>query len=87
MFNVYQRIFGKPVTVDSLPNAFCEWRDFIIQFTLDHYDEPGIPSYMYDEYDIFTSVVAQSIIDELSEYVDDNPYIQHYINTLYQYIV
>lgn len=87
MFNVYQRIFGKPATVDSLPNAFCEWRDFIIQFTLDHYDEPDIPSYMYDEYDIFTSVVAQSIIDELSEYVDDNPYIQHYINTLYQYIV
>lgn len=87
MFNVYQRIFGKPATVDSLPNAFCEWRDFIIQFTLDHYDEPGIPSYMYDEYDIFTSIVAQSIIDELSEYVDDNPYIQHYINTLYQYIV
>lgn len=87
MSNVYQRIFGKPATIDSLPNAFCEWRDFIIQFTLDHYDEPGIPSYMYDEYDIFTSVVAQSIIDELSEYVDDNPYIQHYINTLYQYIV
>lgn len=87
MSNVYQRIFDKSATVDCLTNAFCEWRDFIIQFTLDHYNEPDIPSYMYDEYDIFTSVVAQSIVDELSEYVDGNPYIQHYIDTLYQYIV
>lgn len=87
MSNVYQRIFGKPVTEDSLPNAFCEWRDFIIQFTLDYYDEPNVPSYMYDEYDIFKSTVALAIVEELSDYTDSNPYIQHYIDTLYQYIV
>lgn len=87
MSNVYQRIFGKPVTEDSLPNAFCEWRDFIIQFTLDYYDEPNVPAYMYDEYDVFKSTVALAIVEELSDYTDSNPYIQHYIDTLYQYIV
>ena len=87
MSNVYQKVFGKTCAKGNLPAAFCEWRDFIIQFTLDHYDEPNVPTYMYDEYDIFTSVVAQSLIDELSKYKDLNPYIQEYIDLLYQYIV
>lgn len=87
MSNVYQKVFGKTYTEGNLSIAFCEWRDFIIQFTLDHYDEPNIPDYMYDEYDIFMSVVAQSLINELSKYKDLHPYIQEYINLLYQYIV
>ncbi len=87
MTNVYQKVFGKSNIENNFTTAFCEWRDFIIQFTLDHYDEPNVPAYMYDEYDIFLSVVAQALVDELSEYVDSNPYIQQYINSLYQYIV
>lgn len=87
MSNVYKKVFGETHAEGNLPAAFDEWRDFIIQFTLDHYDEPNVPTYMYDEYDIFTSVVAQSLADELSKYKDLNPYIQEYINLLYQYIV
>ena len=87
MSNVYQKVFGKSNIENNFTTAFCEWRDFIIQFTLDHYDEPNIPDYMYDEYDIFMSVIAQALTDELSEYVDSNPYIQQYLNSLYQYIV
>ena len=87
MSNVYKKVFGETHVKGTFTTAFDEWRDFIIQFTLDHYDEPNVPAYMYDEYDIFTSVVAQSIIDELYKYVNSNPYIQQYIDTLNQYIV
>lgn len=87
MSNVYKKVFGETHVKGTFTTAFDEWRDFIIQFTLDHYDEPNVPAYMYDEYDIFTSVVAQSIIDELYKYVSSNPYIQQYIDTLNQYIV
>ena len=87
MSNVYKKVFGETHVKGTFTTAFDEWRDFIIQFTLDHYDEPNVPDYMYNEYDIFMSVVAQSLIDELYKYVSSNPYIQQYIDTLNQYIV
>ena len=87
MSNVYKKVFGESCVEGAFTSAFNEWRDFIIQFTLDYYDEPNIPFYMYDDYDIFMSILAQTIIDELNKYVNSNPYIQQYINTLNQYIV
>ena len=87
MANVYRKVFGGFSLDDGTPTAFTEWRDFIIQFTLDYFDVPDIPDALLDDQDQFMGIVAQAIIDELSEYVNLNPYIQEYINALYQYIV
>lgn len=88
MTNVYGKVFGARGGYDAtLPTAFCEWRDFIIQFTLDYFDYGDTPAQVLDDPDLFTTLVAQALIDELSEYINLNPYIQEYIHSLYQYIV
>lgn len=89
MNNVYNKVFGcSDIDCKSnLPTAFTEWKDFIIQFVLDYFDDSDIPNALMDDYDQFISIVAQSLIDELSEFSSNNPYIQEYINTLYQYML
>lgn len=88
MTNVYRKVFGAYGEYDTaLPTAFSEWRDFIIQFTLDYFDCDDAPAQVFDDPDLLIGIVAQALIDELSEYTNLNPYIQEYINTLYQYIV
>lgn len=90
MKNVYVKVFGESSVYEcehDTCGAFCEWRDFIIQHTLDYFDTTDVPDSMWDDANLFQSRIAQSINDELSEYVDVNPFIASYMEALELYIV
>ena len=83
MVKVYEKKFGK---YDSrLIGGFDEWKDFIIQFTLDYFDD-DIPEDIIDDTDLIQSRVAEAIYDEMGKY-ENNIYITVYRDTLEQYIV
>lgn len=87
MKNVYIKTFGESSVYECEHNAcgaFCEWRDFIIQHTLDYFDTTDVP---FDDANLFQSRIAQSINDELSEYIDVNPFIASYMEALELYII
>lgn len=80
---VYKRLFGNYVNIrDSY--AFLEWKEFIIQFTLDYYDEDTLLQNI--DLDVYISRIAQAICKELEEF-STNEYIQAYIEELQQYII
>lgn len=90
MRNVYVKVFGESSVYEcehDTCGAFCEWRDFIIQHTLDYFDTTDVPDSMWDDANLFQSRIAQSINDELSEYVNVNPFIASYMEALELYIV
>lgn len=90
MKNVYVKVFGESSIYECEHNtcgAFNEWKDFIIQHTLDYFDTTDVPDSMCDDANLFQSRIAQSINDELSEYIDVNPLIASYMETLEQYII
>ena len=90
MKNVYIKIFGESSVYEcehDTCGAFCEWRDFIIQHTLDYFDTTNVPDSMWDGANLFQSRIAQSINDELSEYIDVNPFIASYMEALELYII
>lgn len=87
MKNVYIKVFGESSVYECEYNAcgaFCEWRDFIVQHTLDYFDTTDVP---FDDANLFQSRIAQSINDELSEYIDVNPFIASYMEALELYII
>ena len=75
MVRVYENIFTNKA-------AFEEWKDFIIQFTLDYFDTSDVPDELIDDWDYVTSAIATAIADELSAYKDCNKYIQEYYDAL-----
>lgn len=87
MSKVYKNLFESSDfhSDECFPSAFCEWRDFILQFTLDYFDYTGAPD--TDDFEAPASAVAKAISDELSEYIDVNPYVQSYCDTLSAYFV
>lgn len=90
MKNVYVKVFGESSVYECEHNtcgAFNEWKDFIIQHTLDYFDTTDVPDSMWNDADLFQSRIAQSINDELSEFIDVNPFIASYMETLEQYII
>ena len=87
MKNVYIKVFGESSMYEcehDACGAFCEWRDFIVQHTLDYFDTTDVP---FDDANLFQSRIAQSINDELSEYIDVNPFIASYMEALELYII
>lgn len=75
----YEKAFGK-YGISHYIGAFDEWRDFIIQFTLDYYDDPTAPRFIEEE---DRNKIIYALCAELGKYRnDDNPYIQEYINAL-----
>lgn len=90
MKNVYVKIFGESSIYESQHNTcgpFSEWRDFIIQYTLDYFDTSDVPDAVLEDYELFQSRIAQAINDELEEFVDVNPYIESYREALFLNIV
>lgn len=79
---VYKNIFGECEDIKE-NEAFTQWKEFVVQFTLDHFDYENVA----DDYnwEIYESKVAQAIIDELSKF-SDNAYIKAYMEELYYYI-
>lgn len=76
--NVYERVFPDK-------QGFDEWRDFIVQYTLDYFNAEDAPLELMDDMTLFEGKIAKALCDELSVY--NNPYIQDYCDLLYQYIV
>lgn len=90
MKNVYIKIFGESSIYECKHNtcgAFSEWRDFIIEYTLDYFDTSDVPDAIFDNGDIFQSRIAQAMRDEIMEFIDVNPYIEAYNEALILNIV
>lgn len=60
---------------------FERWADSMIEFILNHYNDPDVPAQLYDDWDYYMAKIAGAIIDELSEY-PSNKYIDEYIAQL-----
>lgn len=86
MENVYKKLFGEHSLYECANEscgAFSEWRDFIIQYTIDYFNYDDVPdAFMDGDFDLIQSRVAQAIIDEILEFVDVNPYIKSYYEAL-----
>lgn len=85
MKNVYINIFGESSIYEcehDACGAFSEWRDFIIQYTLDYFDTSDVPDALLETYEIIQSRVAQAMSDELMEFIDVNPFIEAYNEAL-----
>lgn len=89
MDNVYKQLFGleSAMEKDGEMNGFVEWRDFIIQHTLDYFDYSKVPDELMEDFDIPQSRVAEAILDELKEYLNVNEYINSYYSTVSCYII
>lgn len=89
MKNVYIKVFGEYSIYECEHNtcgAFSEWRDFIIQHTLDYFDTSNVPDAIFDD-GIFQSRIAQAMRDEIMEFINVNPYIEAYNEALILNIV
>lgn len=90
MQNVYNRIFG-PMSAYEMVNEtsgpFTEWKDFIIQFTIDNFDISDAPDAILDDIDLAYSRIAQALMSELSEFLELNDNIQAYWDALSQYVI
>ena len=91
MVNMYKKVFGESSIVECKQNscgAFTEYKDFMIQFILDYFNYDTVPNeLMESDFNYVQSIVAQSIIDEIFEYVEGNPYMKAYYDELSRYII
>ena len=89
MVNVYRKIFGENSdTEERLKGAspFNEWKDFITDFIINHFDEENEPGILSEDYDYFKGSIAEAMLEELYEYEGLNPYIQQYCEALECYL-
>lgn len=89
MVKVYKKIFGD----DSLhevktgaSGAFCEWKDFITQFTMDYFDYSSAPDSVMLDSDLAFYKVAEAICAELSQYLS-NDYVRAYYEEFSLYLI
>lgn len=90
MKNVYIKIFGESSIYESKHNtcgAFSEWKDYIVQYTLDYFDSSNVPDSIFEMDGIFQSRIAQAMSDELEEFINVNPYIESYREALFLNII
>lgn len=91
MVNMYKKVFGESSMIECKLNscgAFTEYKDFMIQFILDYFNYDTVPDeLMENDFNYVQGIVAQSLIDEIFEYVEGNPYMKAYYEELSQYIV
>lgn len=80
MNSVYDKYFK---SADS--QKFSEWADWIVQYTLDFFEDEELSRiYMYTS-DEYLAVVSKALYKELMQY-SSNPYIERYLDSLYSYI-
>lgn len=91
MNNVYKKIFGERSIYECENNtcgAFSEWKDFIIQHTIDYFDYNDVPDdFMDKDFNLIQSRVAQAILDEISQFLNANSYIGAYYDAISCYII
>lgn len=90
MVAVYKRLFGKESPLEAAnecSGTFTEWRDFIVQFTIDNFDLDDVPDEVLEQPIYFQTSIAEAMIKELSEYeTTNNPFISAYCNNLELYL-
>ena len=62
-----------------------EWKEFIVEFIINSYNDPDTPAEVYDDYDMYQNKVAIAIYDELYQYSNIS-YINDYCEVLTRYI-
>lgn len=90
MMKAYQQFFNRDCShadSDAKSSAFCEWKDFIVQFSLDHFNYSDAPVSLIDDPDMLYTIIAQAIIHELQQFSPGNPYITAYQEALSLYII
>ena len=58
-------------------DEFERWADSMIEFAVNHYNDPDVPGELYDDWDLYMSKVTGALLDELNEY-PANEYIDEY---------
>lgn len=81
MVKKYDEIFNSSYTVE-----FDSWADSYVEFIINHYCDEDVPAEVYDDWDAYTSKIAQALSDELEEY-PNNWYIDEYSSKLNHYIL
>jgi hypothetical protein len=81
MVKKYNEIFNCDDTVE-----FDNWADSYVEFIINHYSDENVPAEVYDDWDTYTSKIAQALSDELEEY-PNNGYIDEYSSKLKHYIL
>ena len=76
----YEEIFH--INSSNNLDEFNEWRDFIVTYTLDHYEE--LFQVDYNHWEDATYAIIEAMLGELEEFRGTNPYIDSYITTLEQ---
>ena len=87
MENVYKKVFGGTNSSNRYCDAFDEYKEFIIQFTMDHFNLDDAPDVMMDNYDILQSRIASAMMKELEPYMKQNAYMEEYYNALLDYVI
>lgn len=60
---------------------FETWADNYIEFISNHYNDPAVPTEVYDDWDTYMSRINEALAEELGEY-PGNPYLDYYIDLL-----
>lgn len=84
MDRLYDTTFG----ASSNPNKFNEWCDFITEFILDNWIDydPNFENFPQEESDGI-ALIAEALIEHLSNYLYSGEYITQYISSLEQYLI
>ena len=62
-------------------DEFSRWADSMIDFIVNHYNDPDTPVDVYDDWDAYILKIIGALIDELQQY-PSNAYIDEYISLL-----
>ena len=81
MVKKYEEIFE----ADEGGAMFEEWKEFIVEFTINRLNDSTTPANLYDDWDLYQSKVASAMYNELYQY-PSNEYIQEYMEVLSRYI-
>jgi hypothetical protein len=55
----------------------------MVEFALNSYYDPNVPSDIYDDWDDYIAKLATAMAEELESY-PQNEYLSHYVNLLYE---
>ena len=75
----YAEIFG------NASISFDNWKEFIVEFLLDRYDDPEVPAELYNDYDMYIGKIASAMYRQLYNY-PENPFIEQYKEVLNRYM-
>lgn len=79
------KTYGKIFKLDE--KAFNNWLDFIVEHTVENYDDPSIKDIEEENPDLWYTMVANAMMEVLEPYVKKNQFISSYYAALDGYIL